>query len=167
MRTAGALALCLGLWSCSEEPPQPRPDPDSLVIGQGTVGPLRIGMDHADAERTGMVQPDDGGCRDLIVSTYPPETIYYEFCLGDDDDLDGILIKVPGPHTREGIEVGSTRSEVEKAYRDRLVEKPAAFVEGTLVLADEDGDIRFNFDQGSVFTIDVTRYRTPTFDGSK
>jgi hypothetical protein len=123
-------------------------------------------MNHEDAARTGMVVPGDGGCRDWIVSTYPQETIYYEFCRGDDDDLDGILIKVPGPHTREGVEVGSSRADVERTYGDRLVEAPAKFVEGTLVLEDAKGDIRFNFDGGKVFTIDVTRNKTPTFDGS-
>ncbi|MGI9085029.1 MAG: hypothetical protein ACR2FE_07015 [Aeromicrobium sp.] len=62
--------------------------------------------------------------------------------------------------------MGSSRSEVKEVYGDRLVSARAQFAGGTLVLEDERGDIRFNFDQGSVFTIDVTRHRTPTFDGS-
>ena len=169
MRIAGTLALCLALSACSgEAPPRPAPELASLLIGPGRVGPLHVGMDHDDAARTGMVRSgDDGECRDWIVSTYPRETVYFEFCQGDDDDLDGILVKVAGPHTREGIEVGARRSEVEKAYGDRLVKAPATFVEGTLVLGDEEeGDVRFNFDGGKVFTIDVTRHRTPTLDGS-
>jgi hypothetical protein len=168
MRTTATLALCLVLACCSgEAPARPAPDLSALVIGPGRVGPLRVGMDHDDAARTGMVEPsDEGGCSEWVVSTYPRETIYFEFCQGKDDDLDGILIKVAGPHTREGIEVGARRSEVAKAYGDRLVKAPATFVEGTLVLEDEKGDIRFNFDGGKVFTIDVTRHRTPTFDGS-
>jgi hypothetical protein len=168
MRIGLALVLFLTLTACSEDaPPRPAPELASLLIGPGRVGPLHIGMDHDDAVRTGMVKTgDDDGCSDWIVSTYPRETIYYEFCRGDDDDLDGILIKVAGPHTREGIEVGARRSKVEKTYGDRLVKAPAQFVEGTLVLEDEKGDVRFNFDGGKVFTIDVTRHRTPTFDGS-
>jgi hypothetical protein len=169
MRTVGALVMCLALSACSgDAPARPAPELGSLLIGPGHVGPLRIGMEHGDAARTGMVESgDDGGCKDWIVSTYPRETIYFEFCRADDDDLDGILIKVAGPHTREGIEVGARRSEVEEAYGDRLVKAPAQFVEGTLVLEDEKGDVRFNFDGGKVFTIDVTRHRTPTFDGSR
>jgi len=157
------------MWACSEGAPDSSAAPvlKTLVIGQGRVGPLSIGMDYTDATGTGMVeQVDSGECRDRVDSTYPMETMYFEYCRASDDDLDGILIKVPGPHTTEGIEVGSSRSEVKEVYGDRLVSARAQFAGGTLVLEDERGDIRFNFDQGSVFTIDVTRHRTPTFDGS-
>ena len=156
-RTASALVLALGmagaLTACSQDsddatesapttstssetstPPTTAgagattPSTDSApVLGPDGFGALTLGMDRAQAEASGVVEPVDesnGGCALSQLSAAPgdatpaaPEVgsgiVYFSSTLGV-AAIDGY----PGITTPEGIGIGSPVSAVDQAYPD-------------------------------------------------
>ena len=99
------------------------------IVAPGRLGPLTIGASGAELADAGIVVPTPNSlcdspyalARDTFDESLGEPAVFTEWRFGTSgDDLDGILIKGQQFRTENGMGVGSTRHDIERAYGDNL-----------------------------------------------
>ena len=92
------------------------------MIEPGKVGLFTVGMPASDALEQGLVrQPSEDAPCPAFAATDPLQDLAVVFSAADaKPELLGVLVKVPGPTTPEGIGVGSSIADLKAAYGDQL-----------------------------------------------
>jgi hypothetical protein len=131
-------------------------DSNSWIIDFTGIGPVSIGQDLDQDSLTGFrdVTPsddcilafDDGSTRlDLILEDYHRGVVW------------DITVSTPGPRTREGIGVGSSRSDLLSAYPDLASPSFNWGAETDLLVAASGGrSLTFEVDDAAVRTVTVS-----------
>lgn len=173
------LVAAMGFAGCTAKTPKPaeettRPAPsptqtvtepltlESLILAPGAVGPVTIGMSEDEAMETGLFEPIDMADYELCP---PPAQIQWK---PDFEGLDvfaheGTILSLgvfsPGPHTVEGIAVGSTMAQVREVYGD-VTEVSLGYDQTGIQIQDGDKWIGFLFDEpiGSTTSDSLVRF---------
>jgi hypothetical protein len=131
-RSAAALIMVVLLASgCSQSDVRPEPAPTrsaDLTIGYGRVGPVRVGMTETEALKTGLLRSNAPS----PVDGCPTPPLEWRKPFKDDVDVityQGRIVTLGvtgrGPRTSNGIRVGSSLRDVQKAF-PRLLGPAAA-----------------------------------------
>lgn len=95
------------------------PAPADLVLEPGRVGPAVAGMSKDEAVATGLfdadVPPPVDGCEPVPLQ-WKKVYVGLDVLTRDDGSIASIGVRKGGPRTAEGIGVGSTLGDVQKAY---------------------------------------------------
>ncbi|TXJ07734.1 MAG: hypothetical protein E6Q27_00720 [Aeromicrobium sp.] len=142
----------VSLSSPSPASPTPFEPPklESLIISPGAVGPIAAGTSTADALATNLMVRSGAEPNDEC--EVPPLTWIDQY--GDALDVrmsqDGNIVSVgvfkPGPHTLEGLGVGSTLADIEKVYDDAEMAE-AGYNQTGVYVSDGDRWIGFLFNE--------------------
>jgi hypothetical protein len=120
------------------------------------VGPVRIGMTVAQAERAlgSPFEPssDSGECVYRKSAAAPPGVLFMQ--------VGGRIVRIditePRVRTANGIEVGSSERDVRAAYGSAIAISPHKYTAGRYLTVADDADHRVVFETGEER---VTRYR--------
>ena len=173
-RTFAALAALALLTACNnstldpaaspttDTPPAMSPAPsepaggtpksaDDLVIDEGEVGPVSIGMSKEDALATGLFDAENApvvdGCPAPPLTWKAPFKDAVDILLKEDGTVATMGVSKKGPHTEDGIGVGSTLAELKAAEGDDLTGPEAAGYGQSGAFMEDDGAwIGFLFD---------------------
>lgn len=96
-----------------------RQHPAEMLIAPGRVGAARAGMTRAEWRRTGLFAPGPVLCSEPI-HWRSDRTGRRLFVYTRGTTITQLSVKAPGPHTADGLEVGSTYAEVRAVYGDAL-----------------------------------------------
>ena len=124
---------------------QPTNDLGSLVIEPGSVGPFVVGMPASEALDKGLVrEPSDDARCPAFAAAKPLQDLNVVFSSEKpQQELLGVLVKVRGPETSEGIGVGDSIGDVKAAYGDQLRLEEGDY--GEMVFRIYDGDSALGF----------------------
>lgn len=98
------------------------PKLESLIIAPGGVGPLGIGMSIDEALATKVAvkrtQNPDDGCELPELAWIDSYQDALDVWIDDNGDIISIGVYQAGPHTVEGLGVGSTLGEISRTYEN-------------------------------------------------
>lgn len=158
-RAGLAVAALLLAGACGQAEETPEADPKdasptsepteatdlaSTVIAPGKVGPFVVGMTAAEASEQEVVREPPAGAPCPALEAAPPlQEIAVRFSSEKPEPLLGVLVKVEGPETAEGIGVGSTLEDAKDAYGAQLKKEEGDY--GDTVYRVYDGDSAMGF----------------------
>ena len=130
---------------------QPADTLESTVIEPGKVGLFTVGMPASDALEQGLVrQPSEDPPCPAFAATEPLQDVAVVFSAADaKPKLLGVLVKVPGPKTPEGIGVGSTIADLKAAYGDQLKLEEGDYGEKVFRIYEGDNAMGFTSSRGT------------------
>lgn len=133
----------------ASEPTEPA-SLDTTVIEPGKVGPFVVGMAASEALEKGLVrQPSEEDPCPAFAATEPFQDVAVVFSASEPKpELLGVLVKVKGPKTAEGIAVGSSIADAKTAYGDQLREEEGDYGDTVLRLYDGDRAMGFSSSAG-------------------
>ena len=122
-----------------------------LVIDEGELGPVTIGMSKEDALATGLfdadVAPAVDGCPAPPLTWKEPFKDAVDVLTKEDGSVASLGVRGKGPHTEDGIGVGSTLADLKAAEGDDLTGPEAAGYGQSGAFIEDDGAwIGFLFD---------------------
>jgi hypothetical protein len=148
---------------------QPTPPPpaapallpvSAMVITPGAVGPLGVGMTKSQALATGYAEENVQlpGCAGLDWLQYKP-AYRPTLIMGTEDDgqIDNIRVRGPGPHTRSGLQVGSSYGSVKAVLGPDVAPEVTARNQAGLYVSEGAHWLGFLFDA----TVDTLTDETP------
>jgi hypothetical protein len=132
------------------EPTEPS-DLGSVVIEPGKVGPFVVGMPASEALDKGLVrQPTDDPPCPAFEATEPLQDVAVVFSSSEPKPkLLGVLVKVTGPKTPEGIGVGDSIADLKAAYGDQLRLEEGDFGEKVFRIYEGDRAMGFTSSEGT------------------
>ena len=135
----------------ASESAQPANTLESTVIEPGKVGLFTVGMPASDALEQGIVrQPSEDPPCPAFAATEPLQDVAVVFSAAEaKPKLLGVLVKVPGPKTPEGIGVGSTIADLKAAYGDQLRLEDGDYGEKVFRIYEGDNAVGFASSRGT------------------
>ena len=98
------------------------PKLESLIVAPGGIGPLEVGMTVEQALATQVAQrrqtSEDDGCDLPELTWHKSYQDALDVWVGENGKIVSIGVYEPGPHTVEGIGVGSTMADISRAYEN-------------------------------------------------
>jgi hypothetical protein len=161
LRSGLAIAVLLLVGACGEASEKPKDestketspstseptmptDLESVVVAPGKVGPLVVGMSAKDALDKGLVRESKTAPCPGFEATGPLQDVAVLFSGSEPEaTLLGVLVKVKGPKTTEGIGVGSSITDVKAAYGDELRREKGEYGETPYRIYDGDRAVGF------------------------
>lgn len=102
------------------------PKLESLIVAPGGVGPLDVGMTVEQALATQVAQrrktSEDDGCDLPELQWHTSYQDALDVWIGEDGKIVSIGVFEPGPHTIDGIGVGSTMADISRVYENAEME---------------------------------------------
>jgi hypothetical protein len=123
----------------------------SLVIEPGKVGPFVVGMPASEALDKGIVrQPSEDPPCPAFAATEPLQDLAVVFSASEPKpELLGVLVKVTGPKTSDGIGVGDTIADLKAAYGDQLKPEEGDYGESVFRIYEGDRAMGFSSSEGT------------------
>lgn len=137
--------------TASAEPTETANTLEGAVIEPGRVGPYVVGMSANEALDKGLVrEPAEGAPCPALEATEPFQNVAVVFNESEPQpELLGVLVKVKGPKTAEGIGVGSPIADLRAAYGDQLRLEAGDYGEKVLRIYEGDNAMGFTSSRGT------------------
>ena len=164
-RIGVALAVLLLAGACGEsEAPQDEPTKEAspsasepattlegAVIEPGKVGAFVVGMPASEALDKGLVrEPSEDAPCPALEATEPFHEVAVVFSESDPEPkLLGVLVKVQGPETAEGIGVGTSIADLKAAYGEQLRLEDGDYGEKVFRMYEGDNAVGFTSSEGT------------------
>lgn len=134
----------------ASEPTMPA-DLESVVIEPGKVGPFVVGMPASEALAKGFVrEPNEDPPCPAFAATKPMQDVAVVFSASEPKPkLLGVLVKVEGPRTSEGIGVGTSIADLKATYGDELRPEEGDFGEKVWRIYEGDRAMGFSSNAGT------------------
>jgi hypothetical protein len=135
----------------ASEPTKAANDLESQVIEPGKVGPFVVGLSASEALDQGLIREAKTAPCPGFEATEPLQDVYVLFSGASEPKpkLLGVLVKVEGPKTRDGIGVGSSIADLKSAYGDELSLEEGDYGEKVFRLYEGDRAMGFSSAEGT------------------
>ena len=130
----------------ASEPTEAVPELSNTVIEPGKVGPLVVGMLASEALEKGLVrEPSDDSPCPAFEAAGALQELHVVFSASEPKpELLGVLVKVKGPKTSEGIGVGSSIADIKSTYGDQLRREEGDYGETVFRIYEGDRAVGFS-----------------------